>query len=169
MVNLQLALMFLVIGLLMVSADSQAADWIKINHPDAATRLALKDQGLHYENFIFINRQLLTESSMLSDATSVPIPFHHRVDENFVDLKTKSLPQTPWFVESSTVEASLYMVQFAGPIKPEWLQGLKQQGIELISPMAPFSWIVWAQAEPPLELFLPSFQGASQQPQFTQS
>ncbi len=139
-------LMLLLVCFLTLTSETKASDWIKINHPDAATRLALKDYGLHYENFIFIKRQLLPDSSMPSNAISVPSPFHHRVDESFVDLKTNSLPPTPWFSDASTDAASLYMVQFAGPIKPEWLQGLKQQDIELISPMAPFSWIVWAEA-----------------------
>jgi len=123
--------------------QSKSSEWLKINHPDEVTRQALVGQGEHYQNFIFIQRDLVQERSITDSVMSLNQPFHHRVDDSYVDLKNNQLPQTPWFSGANST-AGLYIVQFNGPIKPIWLNQLQQQNIKLISPMAPFSWIVWA-------------------------
>ncbi|MGJ8664699.1 MAG: S8 family serine peptidase, partial [Marinicella sp.] len=121
-----------------------ADEWLKINHPDQATKLALKDQGLHYENFIFIQQDQVNSISIINHAQPVDRPFHFLIDDEYIDLTENLLPQTPWFSATNTDAPAYYLVQFNGPIKPTWLANLQQQGIKLISPMAPFSWIVWA-------------------------
>lgn len=132
---------------LSLPAQAEISEWLRINHPEPATKLALKDQGIHYENFIFIQRSQTNATVATSDAVIISNPFHYRIDDNYIDFKTNSLPQTPWFTAPAEVSAGFYLVQFNGPIKPGWLNGLSNQGIQLISPLAPYSWIVWAEED----------------------
>ncbi len=40
-----------------------------------------------------------------------------------------------------------HLIQFRGPIRPDWVNNLRAQGIEVVQPLHPFSYIVWATAD----------------------
>ena len=41
-------------------------------------------------------------------------------------------------------KGDFHFIQFKGPIRPEWLELLRQRGIEVVQPLHPFSYFVWA-------------------------
>ncbi len=125
-------------------AVAENDQWLKINHPSVELRQALAGHGIHYEHFIWVERQQLDQARIAHNAVPLNQPFHHRIDNQWVDMKHEPLPQSDWFSEPQSSAAAFYLVQFNGPIKPEWLTTVSQQQIKLISPLAPYSWIVWA-------------------------
>ncbi len=137
-------LTFIVFAFSSQAVFSETSEWLRVDQPNEAERLALQGQGIHYENFIFIEKKLTSNLPLSSQSASLVNPFHYRVDDKFIDLKTEQLQPSPWFSAIESSASALYMVQFNGPVKSMWLNQLKNNGIQLISPMAPFSWIVWA-------------------------
>ncbi len=138
--------------LLSFNCWSQADTWLKINHPDSSIKASLKDQGIHYDNFIFIKKSDVENTLVATELNSLQSqeiirPFHFRIDDFYVDLSTDTLSTSPWLTAPENSGIGFHLVQFNGPIKPEWLNELEQQQVQLVSPMAPFSWIVWADAE----------------------
>ncbi len=135
----------LFVWFLLASFQLQGAEeqWVKINHPSLATQAALSDQGIHYENFIWINKATLSATNLAIESQVINQPFSYRIDDQWLDLSFTRLPPTPWYLGAQTVGEDFYLVQFAGPIKSSWLRNVKAHQVKLISPLAPFSWIVW--------------------------
>lgn len=48
-------------------------------------------------------------------------------------------------VSADLEEPGLQLVQFQGPTKPEWLQSLKDHGLEVLQYIHPFTYVVWGQ------------------------
>jgi len=127
---------------------SIASSWLRIDHPSSQTLQALQGKGIHYDNFIWVEQSAVAQDDLLNTQVhEYPMPFHHRLGDTWVDLKHNSLTQDPWLTAPVHAQHDLFLVQFAGPIKTEWLQNLQQNDIKLVSPLAPFSWIVWATEE----------------------
>ena len=130
--------------------NAQNPTWLTVLSKDAAIPNEISQQGIEYDHFLWIEKgkfgqQLLSQSEW--NVVESHQPFHFRVDDQMIDMKSGSLPDNEWFINSSSTAANLYLVQFNGPIKKAWLQQLKAKQIELIKPLAPFSWIVWAKPE----------------------
>ncbi len=53
----------------------------------------------------------------------------------------------PWEHYQADPTGDFYLIQFAGPIRPEWLQNARESGMELAQPLHPFSHLVWATQE----------------------
>lgn len=51
---------------------------------------------------------------------------------------------TPAAVRRASPDGDFHVLQFKGPIRPEWLRSLRARGIELVQPLHPFSYVVWA-------------------------
>lgn len=130
------------------SSLAQAGDtaWVKINHPSTALKDRLKGQGIHYDHFIWINQAQATALVSELPGQVIQQPFHHQVDGQKVDLSVAELPADPWFSQAPASAAGFYLLQFNGPIKHGWLEQLNSQSVVMISPLAPFSWIVWLEA-----------------------
>ena len=127
------------------SGFTVASSWLRIDHPSSQTSRTLQGQGIHYEDFIWLEQSAADQGDFPNaQVHEYPTPFHHRVDGDWVDLKHTTMAQDPWFIAPVNAQHDLFLVQFAGPIKTEWLQNLQQNDIKLVSPLAPFSWIVWA-------------------------
>ncbi|WP_223789650.1 S8 family serine peptidase [Marinicella meishanensis] len=124
-------------------AHDDADHWLKILHPSAELRASLQGQGVHYEHFIWINQAQAMARSPGIQGQVIERPFDYQVDQQKLDLSDTERPAGPWFSAHQSSGAGLYLVQFNGPIKQSWLQLLSNQSVTLISPLAPFSWIVW--------------------------
>ena len=48
--------------------------------------------------------------------------------------------------QSRNTDAGLRLVQFDGPTRPEWLEGLMRQGATPLQYIHPYSYVVWADA-----------------------
>lgn len=124
---------------------SVASSWLRIDHPSSQSLRALQGKGIHYEDFIWVEQSAIAQDHFLNTQVhEYSRPFHHRLDGGWVDLKHTPLTQDPWFTAPVHAQHDLFLVQFAGPIKTEWLHNLQQNDIKLVSPLAPFSLIVWA-------------------------
>lgn len=124
--------------------------WLRIEHPSQQVREALKSKGIHYKNFIWINENQLDKKLIREHKykTTINNPYAYRMDQQWLDLKSyNNENNNPWMINLSSDKKAFHLVQFAGPIKPEWLQDLKNRHIVPVSPLAPFSWIVWSDTE----------------------
>ncbi len=54
---------------------------------------------------------------------------------------------TPAGLRQSDSKGDFHLIQFQGPIRPEWLNRLRAEGVEVVQPLHPFSYIVWASAD----------------------
>ncbi|MFC3194525.1 S8 family serine peptidase [Marinicella sediminis] len=137
--------------LLIFSFSLQATEsWLRITNPGPQLRDSLPPQGIEYEHFLWVPAEQNAEWSALLTAaqtTTIDRPFHFRIDQQWLDLKTAQLPGDAWFASSLTEEADFHLLQFAGPVRSEWLAAATAEGIELVRPLAPFSWIVWARPQ----------------------
>ncbi|WP_162846694.1 S8 family serine peptidase [Marinicella litoralis] len=108
---------------------------------------SLSSSAVQYENFLWVESNSISES-LVSNAIKPVIrvnkPFHYKVDNDLIDLKTQSLPDNDWFNSVGSTNANFQLIQFKGPIKSRWLEQIQNSGAVLVSPMAPFTWIVWA-------------------------
>ena len=129
-------------GLVAASTD----EWLRIAQPDQVLKNHLKSASIEYDQFIWVNKNDVGNAN-LSHSKSIDqytAPFEMIVGNKQFDPLT-SLPQNnSWFQDLSTDESAFYLLQFVGPIKSEWLQEIRELDIKLVKPMAPFSYIVWA-------------------------
>jgi serine protease AprX len=133
--------------LLLTAPLSLASEaWLRVTDPSPELRQQLPAEAISYEHFIWLPAAALPAGQALlqgHQVVSFERPFHHRLDDQWLDLSAQRLPAGDWFT-ATPASVDLYVLQFAGPIKPEWLAEVQQQGVQLISPLAPFSWIVRA-------------------------
>ncbi len=135
--------------LFMLFSQSIAANnstWLRINNPGNDVVSALGAEAIHYENFLWTQDGALASGLVNRSSTQVvqiDQAFHFRVDNELMDFKSEQVPSDPWFNVNTSAVKNLQLVQFKGPIKSVWLTELKQQGAVLVSPLAPFSWLVW--------------------------
>jgi len=121
--------------------------WLRFNHPSNEVINTLGGMAIQYENFIWVQESALASSLIARSSNPVVRvvqPFHYRVDNELIDFKTQSVPDNLWFNQSNSVNGNFQLIQFNGPVKSSWLTQLKNEGVVLVSPMAPYSWIVWA-------------------------
>lgn len=139
---------FLLLSLVVSQAVSaNDSTWLRFNQPSLEIVGSLTDSAIRYENFLWVESNTNSESlvaSSNSPVLRVNNPFHYRVDHAHIDLKTQALPNNAWFSQNTTAGANYQLIQFKGPIKSLWLEQIQNRGGVLVSPLAPFSWIVWA-------------------------
>ena len=139
----RLALCFVLVFVSTVSwADSA---WVRIDQPDPATRAQLPPEAIDYGRFIWLPAS--AAEGLRSEARQhlVDNPFHMTAGERRFDPATEfPVGADPWFTPGQGSEHDFRLVQFEGPIKPEWLDQLRISGVEPIQYLHPFSYIVWA-------------------------
>lgn len=64
-----------------------------------------------------------------------------------VDPQGPNRAAGPWTDYRAEPAGDFYLVQFTGPVRPEWLQNIRENGVELAQPLHPFSHVVWATQE----------------------
>ena len=129
-------------GLVAASSDV----WVRIIQPPQELKDQLQSKAIDYENFLWVNKDDLPNTNLSQSIKTDEYfsPFEMRTGEVRFDL-VKSLPQNNlWFADHSSNENAFHLLQFAGPIKAEWLNEISDLGIKLVQPLAPYSYIVWA-------------------------
>lgn len=80
--------------------------------------------------------------------STVDEPFTLQLDgERFdplVDPPGDRVGAGPWMDDQAAPAGDLYLVQFAGPVRSEWLQNARAGGVELAQPLHAFTHVVWA-------------------------
>ena len=144
-------LFIVVLGMFVSTALAEQSDnWLRIDNPGIQLRQQIDDVAIDYGNFLWLQQsQLPAHADINSSAVQViSQPYHFKIDNQNFDLSQSQWPQNAWYQDYSLSRGSdqpqLYIVQFNGPIKNEWLTAIKNKNIKLIKPLAPFSWIVMA-------------------------
>lgn len=137
------SILMVVFGL-MFAVTVAAEDWLRIDKSSNDNLQSLTGSVIHYDEFIFISAKDVPNRNDLDGVQLITEPFAFRIDSDRIDLLSDSLPDSPWFNSEFSNKSQFQLIQFNGPIKSEWLLILKQAGVQLVSPMAPFSWVVWA-------------------------
>ena len=115
----------------------------------SAVRQASK-RTLEYGAFVWL--EVETQDLAGLRATGLPIdvraePYTLRLGEQSFDpLRDTVQPPAGW--DASGGEGpDLYLVQFAGPPRDEWLEDLRLAGLEPVQYISPFTYVVWGQPE----------------------
>jgi len=150
--GMSVQLFFMVFIALFVSPAlaEQSDNYLRIDNPSGEIRQQLADVAIQYPHFLWLSQDQLPASLSIEN-TAVKIlskPFDFRLDGVRLDLSNSSLPHSNWYSDDALLRGDqipqLYIVQFNGPVKNEWLRGLQNKNIKLIKPLAPYSWIVWS-------------------------
>lgn len=140
---------FITLTVATLFANAQT-DYLRIDNPSVELRQQLAEVATEYPGFLWLPENKLPahinlESMAVQEKTK---PFVFQLDGQFLDLSGSTLPANTWFHDYSTSRnqqlPQLYIIQFKGPVKNQWLTNLKEENIKPIKPLAPFSWIVWA-------------------------
>lgn len=128
----------------------QPDHYLRIDNPGDELRQQLADVAIEYPNFLWLPQAQLPAQSVIDQnaVRQVFQPFDYYIDQQRIDLNTSQLPSSNWFYDYASTRGQnipqLYIIQFNGPVKSDWLRTLKNQNVQLIKPLAPFSWIVSA-------------------------
>ena len=115
----------------------------------AAIRNASK-QTLDYGSFVWL--EVATTELDSLQATGLPMdvreePYTLRLGEQSFDpLRDEIELQGGWDTMRSD-GPDLHLVQFAGPPRDSWLEGLRRAGLEPVQYISPFTYVVWGQPE----------------------
>lgn len=154
----------LLLTLIVSTAVAEQPDhWLRIDNPSQQLRQQLSDVAIEYPHFLWLHQDQLPAYVALDYSTVqvMPNPYEFKLDRYGIDISQSVWPDTEWYQDYSAsrgdAQRQLYIVQFNGPVKSQWLNTLKNQQIKLIKPLAPFSWIVWA--TPPQQELLTQIPG----------
>ncbi len=123
--------------------------WLRLEHPNTQLLNDLPKSAVNYGNFVWVNESQISfqHREYAQNEVVFSNPYNLIVGDQSFDPVDETLEDTLWFNDLSSNEKGFYIVQFVGPMKPEWLDQLKQLGIKPLKAMAPFSYIVWANAQ----------------------
>jgi hypothetical protein len=138
-----------VAGLLSTLATAQVGDgtWVRIDEPashPALERQALRERLADYGSFQWGR----LDAARIDELRRSGLTVNERRDpfelvlggQRFDPLDLPDAAGT----RDADPEGDFHLVQFDGPIRPQWLRSLRARGIEIIQPLHPFSYIVWA-------------------------
>jgi len=134
-----------------VHADER--HWARVHHTASEVDrvvAGLSDTLMDYGAFqwgLLDTEQISLLSTQGLRLTLVDRPFHLTLgDEHFDPLDQAALDSL--FGDYRPDPAGdFHLIQFSGPIRPEWLAELRNTGLQLVQPLHPFSYIVWASAD----------------------
>jgi serine protease AprX len=132
------------------AAATSGNDWLRIDRPTAAERDQAPDTAIDYGGFLWLPESAARSMTLPSGerVQRVANPFALRVDGQALDPALAFTAEATGLMRgTSAAEADFRLVQFEGPIKAEWLDALRTAGAQPIRYIAPFSYIVWAEAE----------------------
>ncbi|WP_376694878.1 S8 family serine peptidase [Wenzhouxiangella sp. EGI_FJ10305] len=145
---------FLQIGLLLawsVAACSAEPTWVRvlITDPDEArlsSDLALADYGAFAWGQLSPSEMVdMKQQGLMISAPADP--FTLQLGGERFDPLVSARAVGPWTDYQPDPAGDFYLVQFGGPVRPEWLQSVRASGVELTQPLHPFSHVVWASQE----------------------
>ncbi|MFN2332944.1 MAG: S8 family serine peptidase [Wenzhouxiangellaceae bacterium] len=131
-----------------VQAGEAGGDWLRISQPDNALRAQLPAEAIDYGSFVWMPADSAGRVQPRADAVRVKHPFRMTAGERQFD-PVVAFPEgaSEWFLGSEDSDPDFRLVQFHGPIKPEWLEALRGAGVEPVQYRHPYSYVVWAKAE----------------------
>src|SRR6056297_3473375 len=137
------------LALLLIAAPVMAQNdrWVRIHvdERDSLTdQLSRSAELADYGGLLFGQIDEATASELRARGHRVEAldnPFLLTLGEEIFDPLERATTLTDREVEP---DGDLHLIQFKGPIRPEWLERLRGHGIEIVQPLHPFSYFVWA-------------------------
>lgn len=118
--------------------------WVRIDGVGAELRAALPVEAIDYGSFVWLPAERIPPGTPARGQRRFDNPFlmsidHHRFDpaEGFPEL------DPAWMEIRRSSGSDFHLVQFQGPIKTQWLEQLRADGLEPVQYLAPFGYIVW--------------------------
>ncbi len=138
----------LLMPLMVAHATDIDQNWVRVHQPHQSLRQDLPAQAIDYGAFIWMPESSLQPDSIGNHGRVErrQQPFAYHLDGERVDPQA-GFPQSDWTAARQSTSADFHLVQFAGPVRGEWLQKLRQRGITPVQAMHPFSFIVWSTPE----------------------
>lgn len=128
-------------------AANEAGQWVRVHHH--SNQPALETADLHerlsdYDSFQWgrlkheqIDRLRARGLSVSTEAD----PFKLTLGGHTFDPLDSAAPAS---TRTADPAGDFHLVQFDGPIRGEWLRALRNTGVEIVQPLYPFSYVVWA-------------------------
>ena len=135
------------IGALWVPASQAAVDqrWLKLYQPSESQKQSMPAEAIDYGRFIWLPEASVQSERLTGHLQAFNRPFDLTIGELKID-PLEGLPKSSdgWLQSAQHAGPDFRLVQFKGPIKPEWLSQLQDRGIEPVQYLHPYSYIVWA-------------------------
>ena len=101
---------------------------------------------LDYGSFLWLEipvSKLALLKAAAIDYQQINDPYTLTLGEQRFDPQ-QTAPRIPAGWQSSTSQApNLHLVQFVGPTRPEWLDGLQNSGLQVVQYIHPYTYVVW--------------------------
>lgn len=126
------------------SATAGDAAWARVEMRDAA-RSQLPASAIDYGTFAWMPFADVPTHMLHANVQRIDQPFQLTLGGRRFDPASQFPDEVDgWFATSGWSGSDFRLVQFNGPIKPEWIAALRVAGVEPVQFVAPFSYIVWA-------------------------
>lgn len=124
---------------------TQADDrWLRIEAATINARTTLPAEAIDYGGFIWLPEALANRARLPGRAQAFERPFDYEIDGIRFDPANGFPDFDPeWMASGRNAPEDFHLVQFKGPVKPEWLKALGEIGLETVQYRAPLSYIVW--------------------------
>ncbi|HSH27335.1 MAG TPA: hypothetical protein VK972_06165, partial [Wenzhouxiangella sp.] len=130
------------------AGPAAAEAWLRIDQPHALQRETLPPEAMDYGHFIWLPERTANRVIGSRPAHRFERPFDMRIDQAYFD-PAEGFPQLPeeWLRTGPGPGSDWHLIQFTGPIRPQWLERLRESGLEPVQYIAPFGYIVWGRAK----------------------
>ncbi|NEZ03194.1 S8 family serine peptidase [Wenzhouxiangella sp. XN201] len=118
--------------------------WLRIDAPESGARTSLPAEAIDYGSFIWLPEQAAARARLPGRVQAFERPFDYEIDGIHFD-PAGGFPafEPEWMASRRDAAADFHLVQFRGPVKPEWLEALREIGLDPVQYRAPLSYIVW--------------------------
>lgn len=97
----------------------------------------------HYPGFVLVEGDAAVWSRLRDRGATVEVlSYGYRLELPNLPPADPARVQ-PWVRGQSFPAGALYLVQFHGPTKAEWIEALEQAGVELVQYLHPYTYVVW--------------------------
>ncbi len=126
---------------------SSAADerWVRVMLSDPQATRAISDPFIDYGTFLWGPASDLSDTlrAAASQINTVSRPFDLHLDQARLD-PAQGWPESDWTQPRAVTGRDFRLVQFTGPIRKQWLDQLKANGVTPVQYLHPFTYIVWS-------------------------
>ncbi|MFW5926616.1 MAG: S8 family serine peptidase [Wenzhouxiangella sp.] len=134
-------------GLIWINSAHAGEDWLRIDQPGPELRSSLPDAAIDYGEFVWVPAEAADASLRTGSTRVIENPFAMNFDGRSFD-PADGFPDFPddWAESGRSASgADFHLIQFQGPIKAEWLEAIRDIGLEPVQYLAPYSYIVWGE------------------------
>lgn len=118
--------------------------WLRIDAATIDARTTLPAEAIDYGGFIWLPETAATRARPPGRAQAFERPFDYEIDGIRFD-PARGFPDfdPEWMASRRDLPEDFHLVQFYGPVKPDWLEALRELNLDPVQYRAPVSYIVW--------------------------